>query len=289
MNDQAENLRILMENKNKPDSINVITVTSAKGGVGKSSVALNFAIAMAKRGKRVLLVDMDFGLANIDVMLGVKPKYDLMNVIHDHMDIRNVVEEGLFGVKFVSGGSGVYELASMNLVQLNNVIRNLSRMDDIADTLIFDTGAGVNENIVRLVCASNDTFLVTNPEPTAIMDAYTLVKIVSRQEVKPHIRLVINKAEDEKEAMAAMTGFIRIAEKYTDMTIDELGYILRDDNMIKAVKAQVPLLVGAPRCTAAANIEKLTNRYLMTPDQQKPGLGGFWERLLGKRLLFREL
>jgi len=114
------------------------------------------------------------------------------------------------------------------------------------------------------------------------MDAYAMVKIVSKQDVIPKIRLVINKAENEREAQAAMSGFIRIAEKYTHMQIDELGYILRDDNMVKAVKQQVPLLVSYPRCTAAYNIEQLTNKYLRAPEQAKLGFAGFMERLLGK-------
>jgi flagellar biosynthesis protein FlhG len=281
--DQAQNLRSLME-KNNESGVKVIAVTSGKGGVGKSSVALNFAISLSKRGKRVLIVDMDLGLANIDVMLGVKTKYDLLNVIKDHKDIREVIEMGLNGVQFVSGGSGVYELTKLNSAQVNVVIKNLMKLSDIADIIIFDTGAGVSENIIRMVCASHETMLVTTPEPTAIMDAYALVKIVSRQPVKPQIRLIINKAESEREAKAVMQGFIRIAEKYTNMKIDELGFILQDVNMVKAVKLQVPLLVSFPKCPAAHNIEQLTSNYLMNPAHVKFGFGGFLERLLGRNI-----
>ena len=279
--DQAQNLRDMME-KNKNTGIKVLTVTSAKGGVGKSSFTLNFAIALSKRGKRVLIVDMDFGLANIDVMLGIKTKYDMSNIINEQMDVRDVIEHGLNGIQFVSGGSGVYELTKLNTQQLDSVIGNLMKLDDIADTIIFDTGAGVNDNIVRLICASHETILITTPEPTAIMDAYALMKIVSREQIRPQVRLVLNKAENEREALAAMSGFTRIVEKYTAMKIDELGYILRDDNMVKAVKLQVPLLASFAKSTAAVNIENLTNKYLSRPEKVKLGFGGFLDRLLGK-------
>lgn len=281
MNDQARSLRFMMD-KGSEAEMKVITVTSGKGGVGKSSFALNFAIALSRRGKKVLIVDMDFGLANIDVMLGVTTKYDLLSVVRDHRDIRDVIQIGLQGIRFISGGSGMYELIKLNAPQLTRIMNNLFRLNDIADTIIFDTGAGINDNIIRLVCASDETILVATPEPTAVMDAYAMVKIVSRQEVAPKIRLVMNKAENEREALSAMSGFIRIAEKYMHIQIDELGYILRDDNMVKAVKQQIPLLVSYPRCMAAYNIEQLTNRYLKTPEQVKLGFSGFMERLLGK-------
>ncbi|MHB1313906.1 MAG: MinD/ParA family protein [Christensenellales bacterium] len=285
--DQAQNLRNIME-KNKHAGIKVVTVTSAKGGVGKSSFTLNFAIALSKRGKRVLIVDMDFGLANIDVMLGIKTKYDLSNVILDQVDIRQVIEQGLNGIQFVSGGSGVYDLMKLNTQQLNGVIENLLKLDDLADTIIFDTGAGVNDHIVRLICASHETLLVTTPEPTAIMDAYALMKIVSREKIKPPVRLIVNKAENEKEALAVMSGFIRIVQKYTEMKIDDLGYILRDENMVKAVKLQVPLMESFSRSVAAVNIENLANRYLSCADKVNLGFGGFLDRLLGKKHVSRE-
>jgi flagellar biosynthesis protein FlhG len=257
-------------------------VTSGKGGVGKSSFALNFAIALSRRGKKVLVVDMDFGLANIDVMLGVTTKYDLLNVVRDHRDIRELIEVGLEGVRFISGGSGMYELVKLNAPQLTRIMNNLFHLGDIVDTIIFDTGAGISDNILRLICASHETILIATPEPTSVMDAYAMVKIVSRQDVNANVLLVINKADTEKEAHAAMDGFIRIAQKYTNMSIKEFGYILRDNNMVKAVKQQVPILVSYPKCTASMNIEQLTDKYLMTPQPEKLSFAGFFERLLNK-------
>ncbi|MCE5236812.1 MAG: MinD/ParA family protein [Clostridiaceae bacterium] len=279
--EQAKNLKKMMQPP-EDSAIRVITVTSAKGGVGKSSVAVNLAIALSRRGKRPLIVDTDFGLANIDVMLGVKPKYDLYNVIKDRTDIREAVVSGLYGVQFISGGSGIEELLTLGDHDLQRIIRNLMCLDDIADCILFDTGAGINENILRLICASHETLLVTTPEPTSFMDAYALVKIVGKRELKPSLRLVVNRAETEKEAEAAIDGFVRIAGKYTGMTIDPLGYILRDDNMVRAVKLQVPLLISYPNSRAAYNFDRLAANFLQSPVTDVPGMRGFIKRLFGK-------
>ncbi len=279
--EQAKQLRRIMQPPEN-SSIRVITVTSAKGGVGKSSVALNLAIALSRRGKRPLIVDTDFGLANIDVMLGVKPEYDLYNVIKDRVDIRKAVVSGVDGVQFISGGSGFEELLNLGAYDLQRMIRNLMCLDDIADIILFDTGAGINENILRLICASHETLLVTTPEPTSFMDAYALVKIVGKRDLKPRIQLVVNRAETEREAEAAMEGFIRIAGKYTGMNIHPLGYILRDDNMVRAVKLQMPLLASFPKSKAAYNFERLAANYLQSPVEEQPGMKGFIKRLFGK-------
>ncbi|MEL7608375.1 MAG: MinD/ParA family protein [Bacillota bacterium] len=281
MIDQAQSLRNLM-NKNK-GGVKVIAVTSAKGGVGKSSVALNLAIALSQRGKRMLVVDMDFGLANIDVMLGVRSQYDLLNVIEGDRDLRDIIATEQYGVHFISGGSGVEALIKINTDQLKRAISNLLCLEDLIDIIIFDTGAGITDNILRLICASHQTILVTTPEPTAIMDAYALMKTLSKEENKPELHLVVNKADSAQEAESAANGFIRIAEKYTGMHISNLGVIYRDSNMIKAVKKQVPLLISFPKSEASLNISQIADRFLDKPVKLRVGISGFIERLLAKK------
>lgn len=269
-------------NKRRDAGVQVITVTSAKGGVGKSSVAVNLAIALGKRGRRTLIVDMDLGLANIDLMLGVKTKDSLLSVIQGEKSVTDIIETGVNGIQFISGGSGMEELLNIPPQQLHRIISKLLGMRDVADTIIFDTGAGISDHIIRLVCASHATWLVTTPEPTSIMDAYALIKLVSRENMQPNVQLILNKAENEREAAAALKGFIQIAEKYTNITIAELGYILRDEHMVAAVKRQVPLMVSYPHSVAAANIEKLADTFLQNAKKPKTGLMGFLERLVGK-------
>ncbi len=279
--EQAQSLRDIM-NKKRDTNVQVLTVTSAKGGVGKSCVALNMAIAMNRRGRHTLLIDMDLGLANIDVMLGVKTKQSLSSVIQGKAKVTDIIETGVEGVKFISGGSGVNDLIDIPPQQLHRIISNLLGLRDVADTLIFDTGAGISDSILRLIGASHATMLVTTPEPTAIMDAYALIKQVNAEKMRPNIQLILNKAESEREASAALAGFIQIAEKYTDVEINKLGYILRDQHMVTSVKRQVPVLVSYPNCIASNNIEVLADRFLNCESPAKNGLSGFFDRLLGR-------
>ncbi len=280
MRDQAEGLRIMAGSCNSK-STEIITVTSGKGGVGKSSLALNMAISLSRGGKRPLIIDTDFGFSNIDVMLGVKTRYDLMDVIEQKKNICEVIEHGLEGVKFVSGGSGVYELTRLNGGQLMNVVDNLVTIEDIADTIIFDTGAGITDNMLRLIYASTETIVVTTPEPTAIVDAYALIKIISERVCNPNISLVLNKVASASEADSVMDGLVRVAKKNIDVNISKLGYIMRDGNMQKAIKMQVPILVSFPKCVASANINALSSKFLNIPAKGpgKPGILSFLEKL----------
>lgn len=272
MIDQAQELRVMM-NKEKNKHTKIITITSGKGGVGKSSFALNMAISLSKKGKRVLIIDADFGFSNIDVMLGVSTKYDFMDVIRHQKSLRDIIEEGFEGVQFVSGGSGIYELTQLDPKQLMLFVNNLIELEDVADTIIFDTGAGITNNALRLMRASHETILVTTPEPTAVMDAYALIKIVCEKAENPNISLVLNKAENLKEALSVMDGLIRIAKKYTNVNINKLGYIMRDTHMLEAIKMQVPVLVSYPKCIASINIDQIVNNYLNMPVKQSKKLG----------------
>jgi len=287
MIDQASELRKMASAYNEKPMW-VITVTSGKGGVGKSSVALNMAIAMSRRGRRVLIIDTDFGFSNIDVMLGVSTRYDLLDVIKQDIDIREIIEPGLEGVQFISGGSGVYELTQMDTDQLMRIVSNLKRLEDVADTIIFDTGAGVSDNMLRLIYASNETLLVTTPEPTAVVDAYALIKIVGEQG-SARMRLVINKVDNAIEAGTVMDCITRIAVKNVSINIDKLGYIMRDANMQKAIRMQVPLLVSFPHSAASINIDGIVSNMLQTPAKarEKPGIRNFLERFLAKNAIYR--
>ena len=278
--DQAQSLRDLMKAKSS-SGMRVMTVTSAKGGVGKSSTSINLAIALNKRGRRTLIVDMDLGLANIDVMLGAKTDGTLLNVIQGTRDIRDIIANGVYDVKFISGGSGVEEMLSLHEMDIQRIISQLMCLGDVADTIIFDTGAGISDNILRLIDASHDTLLVTTPEPTAFMDAYALVKIMGQRNMQPAIRLIVNMAETEKEALSAIEGFIRIAGQYTGIPVSNLGFILKDEHMVRAVKLQVPLLVSFPESKAAMNYERIAANLLNMPGTGDKGLSGFLKRLFG--------
>ena len=282
MTDQASELRKLVsEQSGKPAK--VLTVTSGKGGVGKSSVALNMAISLSRRGRRALIIDTDFGFSNIDVMLGVGTKYDLLDVIKRDMDIRDIIEQGLEGVQFISGGSGVYELTKIGGDELMRIVDNLKNLENVADVIIFDTGAGVSDNILRLIYASHETLLVTTPEPTAVVDAYALIKIIGEQGESSGVSLIINKVSSPAEAESVMNCLVRIAEKNVDVRIDKLGCIVRDACMQKAIRMQVPILVSFPGCTASVNIDNIASKLIKIPARaERPGIKGFLDRFLGR-------
>ncbi len=282
MTDQAERLRKLMNIQKK--QMKIVTVTSGKGGVGKSSLALNLGIALNRRGHRTLIIDTDFGFSNIDVMLGVHTQHDLMDVIENRKQIHDIIEVGLEGVKFISGGSGVYELIKMESKQLMRIVESILELENDCDIIIFDTGAGISDNTLRLIHASHETILVTTPEPTSVVDAYALLKIINEQGVRPNVSLVLNKVEDIKEAASVMDGLVRIVEKNTAIQMKKLGVISRDVSMQIAVKKQVPILVSHPDCAASSDINKMVYKFLNIPadNVKKPGLAGFFERFFSK-------
>lgn len=288
MKDQAERLRVLMSMQKK--QMKIVTVTSGKGGVGKSSLALNLGIALNRLGRRTLIIDTDFGFSNIDVMLGVRTEYDLMDVIAGHKEIGDIIETGLEGVQFISGGSGVYEMTQLGPSQLMGIVDKVLALESVCDTIIFDTGAGISDNTLRLIHASDDTILVTTPEPTSVVDAYALLKIVNEQGVHPDVSLVLNKVEDKREASSVMDGLIRIVEKNTAIRMKKLGVIQRDANMQSAVKKQVPILVSHPLCAASSDINQIVNMFLNipVPERKKPGLAGFLDRFIMRSDMTKE-
>lgn len=288
MIDQASGLRKLAsEQYMKPSK--VIAVTSGKGGVGKSSVTLNLAIALSRRGQRVLIIDSDFGFSNIDVMLGVSTRYDLLDVVKRDMDIRDIIEHGLEGVQFVSGGSGVYEMTQLDGDMLMRIVDNLKNLEDVADTIIFDTGAGVSENMLRLIGASHETLLVTTPEPTAVVDAYALIKIISEHGKSTGISLIINKVNSPGEAESVMDCLVGIAQKNVDISLGRLGGIAQDPSMLKAIRMQVPILVSFPNCPASIDIGSIASKLLYKPTQdlERHGIRKFLERFLARSVTVR--
>ena len=183
--DQAENLRNQVrantqQSSKKPQIARVITVTSGKGGVGKSSVSINLAIQLSRQGKKVIVFDADFGLANIEVMLGLRPEYNLADLMFRGKTLKDIITYGPENIGFISGGSGINELANMTKEQIYSLIQRLYELDNMADIIIVDTGAGISDAVLEFVAASEEVLLVATPEPTSITDAYALLKTLNR-------------------------------------------------------------------------------------------------------------
>ena len=181
--DQAEQLRNIIKARElapqKPVA-RIITVTSGKGGVGKSNTSINLAIQFRKMGKKVIILDADFGLANIEVMFGAVPKYNLFDLIYQGKNIREIITWGPMEVGFISGGSGIASMANLSKEYLTYIVHNLTQLDSIADVVIVDTGAGISDAVLEFLVASGEILLVTTPEPTSITDSYSLLKALNR-------------------------------------------------------------------------------------------------------------
>jgi flagellar biosynthesis protein FlhG len=218
MLDQAQMLKEYLDKQKgnekpkekKANNPRILCVTSGKGGVGKSNFTVNFALELAKSGKRVLIIDADFGLSNVDVILGISPKFDLSHVMRKQKHMLEIVNDGPRGIKFISGGSGVYDLITLDRKDIDYFFEELTYIEDSVDIIIFDTGAGINDNNVQIITASDEVVLVTTTEPPAIVDAYALLKTVLDAKRCPAFKLVINKAENVKEAKRIIDNFTNV-------------------------------------------------------------------------------
>ena len=291
MTDQANNLRNLMLNRKNMDeapiaksSARVITVSSGKGGVGKSNFSVNLAIQLIKRGKRCVIIDADFGLANIEVLLGVMPKYSFANVISGEKPIIETVTEGPGGIKFISGGSGFTQLANISDRQISYLIENIAHLDDISDIILIDTGAGISKQVVDFITASNEAVIVTTPEPTSITDAYAIIKKIKEMgNIMPKFNIIVNRAESKKEGDEIFGKLERVCAKFLGIEVNNLGYLPYDQYLVKAVKAQQPVSIMYPNAPVVKNIERISE-YIIDSHNKAPmaedGLKGFVKRLL---------
>ncbi len=290
MVDQAERLRLLAE-KMKQEAkqkgatrARVIAVTSGKGGVGKTNVTTNLAIAMAQAGKRVLVIDTDLGLANADVVLGVTPQFSLSQVLKGEKAIEEIVVEGPAGVKLIAGGSGFQELISINNPRLSRFLSSLEAMEEMADIILLDTGAGLSKNVLSFVLAADEVIVVTNPEPTALTDAYVTIKAIVKKSPSARPKLLINRAGDEEEFHSAQSRLVKVCQRFLGISLDVLGYILDDPNVSRAVKSQKPFLLAYPGTPASRCLKRLADKLLGAPvsktTSEVKGVRGFFGRLV---------
>ena len=282
MADQAQNLRKLV---NKQKEIRVVSVASGKGGVGKSSISVNLAIAISRLGARVLVLDADFGLANVDVMLGVTSKYDVSYFLRGEKTLQEIIQLGHEGVRFISGGSGVKDLLDMGEEQLADLLSGLVQIDAPIDFIIIDTGAGINDTIIQIILASTETIVVITPEPTSILDAYALVKTIVRSDKSHPIHVVINKSESKKEGFRVQEGFVEIAGRHLGKNTNPLGVITYDNEVPRSIKRQVPLIISNPGSPASKEIEEIARAILDMPNEKESEsfLSKLFSRIVGDR------
>jgi len=286
MEDQAERLREIMKRKKdsaapskggksaKPiDKARIITVTSGKGGVGKTNLSVNMALAFARLGKKVIVMDADLGLANVNVMLNMIPKYNLYHVIKKQKTIREILVETEYGISIVAGASGFSQIANLGEEDRRDFINELETLSN-ADIIIIDTSAGVSSNVLDFIAAADDAVIITTPEPTAITDAYGIIKIIATEydALNMGLKLVVNRAKGAAQAKSVADRMINIAGQFLNLKVDYLGFIYDDASVPNAVLRQKPFMVVDPKSKASICVQHIVERM----DRNRPGdLRGF--------------
>jgi len=280
MYDQAQNLRELM---GKSQDVRVISVASGKGGVGKSSLAVNLAITMSRLGTRVLILDADFGLANVDVMLGITTRLDLSYFLRGEKELHEIIQLGHEGVRFISGGSGVNELINMKEEHLSKLLSKIVQIDAPVDLIIMDAGAGVSNTIMQVLLASSETIIVTTGEPTAVLDAYALVKTVVKRDASHPLHVLVNKCENKSEANSVQSGFVTVCGRHLGKNINPLGLISYNHDFTSAIKRQIPITVSDPNSATTKEIDVVARAILNMPGEKASQsiLSRVFSRMLG--------
>jgi flagellar biosynthesis protein FlhG len=262
----------------------IIAVTSGKGGVGKTNLVCNLALALAQMGRRVMVFDADLSLANIDVLLGISPRYNLSHVISGEKTLKEVLVTGPEGILIVPGGSGIEELANLGRHDLERLLDSFEDLDGECDVLLIDTAAGINQSVLSFLVAADHVLVVTTPEPTAYTDAYAVIKILNQHAPEKRVAVTVNMAQNSREAGDVARLMLQICRTMLHTSFDNLGGIPRDLDLLQAVRDQRPLLLHSPYSPAARSIRRLACSLLQTERQvvSTGGLRGFMTRLLGR-------
>jgi flagellar biosynthesis protein FlhG len=288
MVDQAEKLREIMKDKsnsrNNSHHTRVIAVSSGKGGVGKTNIAINLALAYAQIGKKVVVMDADLGLANVNVVLGIIPKYNLYHLIRKQKKMKEIIQNTSYGVQIVAGASGFSKIANLTEEERRNFMIEVKELS-FADILIIDTGAGVSNNVLSFIAAADDVIIVTTPEPTAITDAYGIIKIIATEidNINLGLKLVINRAKSVHEGKKVAERVINIAGHFLNLKIDYLGFIFDDDIVSTSVIKQKPFLIMDPNSKASICIKHILGRLENVEYKEGRGVTHFLRKLFSKK------
>ncbi len=276
--DQAAGLRRMA----RPRPVQVIAVTSGKGGVGKTSVSVNLAVGLAACGRRVLLMDADLGLANIDVMLGLQPRYNLAHVIDGERSLEEILVAGPGGVTIVPAASGVKRMAGLSPQEHAGLVHAFSELSLPVDVLIVDTSAGIADSVISFARAAQEVLVVVCDEPASITDAYALMKVLSREHGRRRFRLLANMTRDAQQGRDLFAKLTRVTDRFLDLTLDYAGAVPFDDSLRKAVQRQKAVVASHPGSQAARAFQRLAQHagQWPLPARASGQLEFFVERLI---------
>ena len=295
MEDQVKELRELMGNNDSYQSkssdtsqsshkTRVIAITSGKGGVGKTNIAINMSIAYAQLGKKVILIDGDLGMANVNVLLNVVPQYNLMQVINKQKTMDEIILDTELGFKFIAGANGFSKIANLSVEELDYFAQQFSQLSN-ADIIIIDTGAGIANNVLQFVGAADEVYVVTTPEPTAITDAYGMIKIITTElgERNINIKLLVNKVHSAEEGKKISDRIITIVGQFLNYKIDYIGFIYDDSVVSASVLRQKPFMIVNPTSKPAQCIKHIVGRIEKTDLGSSEGVNSFLRKFLRKK------
>lgn len=275
--DQADRLRHLARRRR---GTRRMAIVSGKGGVGKSNIAVNLAISVAQRGQRVVLVDLDMGLANADLLMKLQPRYSLAHLIRGVRTVDDICIDAPGGIKFVPGASGTAGLANLSEFERENLLAQLSQLDRSTDMAIYDCGAGISQSVLGFALGVDDTFVVTTPQPTAMTDAYATIKTLRRLRCEGRISLFVNMADSRAVAQATFDRVASVAQKFLNYSVANGGYMLHDSCVERAVLARSPFVLHEPGSNASACIAAVAASLTKSAATSRTR-GGLFQRVAG--------
>ena len=282
MNDQASKLRVLARGQ-APESplfrSRVMAITSGKGGVGKTNVVAGLAIALANQGQKVVVLDADFGLANIDILLGLAPTHTLEHVLRGEKVLEEIMVEGPRGIQVIPASSGIQELTRLDAASELRLIQGLQRVSEGQDWLLIDTAAGIHDSVIKLIMAAQEIVLVTTPEPTSLVDAYAMVKVVHLRDATKPIWLLINNSQTETEAEETIEQLQAATLRFLGRELQVLGMIPSDPHVLQAVRQQRSVVDLYPRSPASIAFQSIADQVQKKVPLQKDGFASFWRQL----------
>ncbi len=276
--DQADGLRRMRQSR----PVKVISVTGGKGGVGKTNICANLAVALSMLGRRVMLLDGDLGLANVDVLFGLQPQFTMADVVRGERPLGEVIVTGPAGVMVVPGASGLSEMANLTSAQNAGIVNAFSELTCDLDILMVDTPAGISDPVLRFAEAAHEVLVVVCDEPTSITDAYAVIKVLSRERNVTRFRIVTNMTREGGHGRALFEKLLRVTERFLQVSLDHAGSVPYDDRVWRAVQLQAPFVTAFPTSLAAAALKQLAHRADKwdAPRVARGNIEFFVERLL---------
>jgi flagellar biosynthesis protein FlhG len=258
----------------------IVAVTSGKGGVGKTNVVANLSVCLSELGKKVVVLDADFGLANLDVLLGLTPRYHLGHVLFGNKSLAEIMVQGPQGIRIIPASSGLQRMSELTLAQRNHLIESFATLDSDTDYFIIDTAAGISRNVIHFLLAAQEVIVVSAPEPTAIVDAYAVIKIILAEDHDKSIQVLINSVEHPEDAQEVFCQINSVVKRFLNREVDYLGHIERDSHVIQAVRSQMLVTHRFPNALASRSFRNLARRMVQQENSTHPVDGPFWEKLL---------